>query len=192
MASQTKIYNLALSKLGEARINSTDEDSNQARKCNEIYDEVLDECLADGPEDGWRFAVHRVAVSVDADEPAFDYDYRYALPADLIKILQVTVSGVDLEDWLREGQYILTSEEDEEIDLIYVRRITSTGLFPPHFVKVLYMTMAVQLAYNLSQSSTLAERLLLELGPIRRKAMFIDSRGKYVQEFNTDWEDEGH
>ncbi len=64
MATQVQLYNLALLRLGEALLTAITDDSNTARVCNAIFDQVLEETLATGPEFGWGFASRRGSVDV--------------------------------------------------------------------------------------------------------------------------------
>ena len=80
MASQTDIVNLALIKIGQSTVSSIDEDTPTATKLKTIYNQVLDEALAAGPEKGWKFTQKRVSVSVDASAPASEYEYQTPRP----------------------------------------------------------------------------------------------------------------
>jgi len=191
--SSTYICNLALIKLGQKAITDITEDSNPARLCNRIYGQVRDELEQAGPQKGWKFCRHRVSISVSSDEPDFEYDYQYQIPANpfCLRIVKVMAGGVEITDWEREGDFILTNLESSEIDLKYVKRVTDEAKFPPHFVKVLAMKMVVELSYNLSQSSAQQERYLMELERYMPKAIALDEQEKYVEEENTSWVDIG-
>jgi hypothetical protein len=193
MASKTEIINLALVKIGQQPIrDTTPEDSNSIRLSNVFWGQCVDETLANCPEDGWKFARQRVNISADVTAPAFAYDYQYHLPADFVTPVSVQVAGTDITDWVREGDYLLTNEEDEEIDLVYIKRIEDTAKYPPHFVKALYYSLAVQLAFNLSGNDRMANSLLNELEvKIIPRAWTADSKSKYVKEFNNDWQEAG-
>ncbi len=64
-STKVQIWNLGLLRLGEALLTSVTEDSNPRRVCEAIYDQVLEETLAAGPEFGWRFAGRRGSVNVN-------------------------------------------------------------------------------------------------------------------------------
>lgn len=192
MASKVSIYNNALILIGQKTLTDTTDDSATARDCNVIYDQVLDEELAAGPEKGWRFARTRASISVDATAPAFEFDYRFAVPNDCLRPVEVQVDGLGLTDWIREGDYILTNEEDSEIDMVYVKRVTETGKFPPHFVKVLYYSLAVALAERTTKDTELGSRIYQKLQTIvLPKAIGIDSKEFYVEESNNSWQEAG-
>lgn len=120
--------------------------------------------------------------------------YRYARPSSN-EVVSVSVGGIELTDWIREGQWILTNMEDEEVDMEYIQLGTAltAANFPPHFVKVLYWNMAVHLAYDLVQNRALSEQLQVELETIHiPRAIGLDAKEVYVQEEDTSWVDAGH
>lgn len=121
-----------------------------------------------------------------------EYAYRYAMPSAALRVTSVNVGGLPVEGWATQGEWILTSLEDETIYVEYVQSIIDTTLFPSHFTKVLYMSLAVELSYSLIQSSTHSERLLKELQEIiLPKAIALDEQEKYVAESNDDWAEAG-
>ena len=54
--TETQICNQALSRMGQAHIDSIDGTDVVSTKIAMVFDETRDECLIDGPEDGWEFA----------------------------------------------------------------------------------------------------------------------------------------
>jgi hypothetical protein len=114
------------------------------------------------------------------------------LPEDFLRVTSVKTEGTEITDWVRKGQYILTNQEDSEIELEYVKRVTVTGLFPPHFIKVLYYMLAYHLAYDIVQNKNHANDILQELQLIvLPKAIGLDEQDQYVQEESTSWIDIG-
>ena len=194
MADKTQIANMALVKLGANRISSITDGTVEANRVEAVFDQVLNEALTAGPEKGWKFAKTSIDISVDATAPAnTKYAYRYALPNEFLRVVGVWVGGVELTDWDREGQYLLTNMESAEITLDYIQRITVTGLYPPHFVSVLYMMLAYELAYSVTAVKGHANAILEELHAITMpKAIALDARDQYVQEFSSSWVDAGN
>lgn len=192
--TSTSICNLALIRIGAKTINDIDADNETARTCKRIYDELRDETLAAGPESGWKFTIERKSVAVDSTAPTFDYDYRYRIPANphCLRVVWVGVGGLELTDWAREGNYIMTSLEDEEVDIIYVKRVDSEADFPPWFIKVLYLNIAYHLTYKFKQRPNFVLQLKQELENETNKAMGVGALESYVEEFNNDWQEEGH
>ena len=70
---KTGIANLALSNLGEARIQSLTEDSSRARACSARMDNVLESILR---MHVWNSALERQLL-VRGEEPVFGWNYSY-------------------------------------------------------------------------------------------------------------------
>lgn len=123
-----------------------------------------------------------------------EFTYRYARPTS-IAVTTVQSGGSELTDWIREGEWILTSQQATEVDMLYIRVLADLTVtnFPPHFVDALWRRFAVHLAYDLVQNRTLSEQLLTELETIHLpRDIAMDARVQFVQEFNNDWQDVGH
>ena len=125
-----------------------------------------------------------------------EYAYRFARPT-CTSVTSVKVGGVKLTDWIRKGSWILTNQEDTEVDMDYILgHAAATVLvanFPAHFVNALRMKIASDLAYDLVQNSALGDRLLAEYLEVwLPKAVGMDNREKYVQESSSSWADVGH
>lgn len=117
--------------------------------------------------------------------------WRFAVPSASKKIVEARVSGVELSDWVEENGYILTALESSSISVDYIKSVTTATLFPPHFTKVLYLSLAHELTYSLVQSSAHKERIASELQIAMDKAIALDERKKYVEEVSTEWVDAG-
>ncbi len=119
------------------------------------------------------------------------YQYRYPMPTNL-RMISVQVGGVELTDWTREGVYLLTNMEDEEIDLVYIRDLTDTTLFPALWTKVLVLSIAMDLTYNLTQDLQAAQIWERQIDAAMSKAMAMDLQEYYVEEKSTNWEEVGN
>ena len=82
---KTGIANLALSNLGEARIQSLTENSARARACSARIDGVLETVLRMAV---WNSALERKLLT-QIDAPLFGWNYTYQLPSDCIKVVEV-------------------------------------------------------------------------------------------------------
>jgi hypothetical protein len=118
-----------------------------------------------------------------------EYNYRYRIPT-VTRVTAVQVGGMDITDWVREGSYILTNQEDSEIDITYVlapANVTVTN-FPMHFVEVLWRRLASHLAYDLVQNRVLQQQIITEMEQIYLpRAIGEDNREQYVQESSNSW-----
>ena len=158
MASVVDICNLALAHLGEIpNISSIDppEGSAHAEKCERFYPLARDTALE---MRNWSFALKRVVLAqVENDHPS--WQFKYALPADCIRPISVAQPGTHVEvfaaiypdrpqplgrpavdDFAVEGAFIYTSRED--VELLYLRRISDTTKFPPLFVSAVAWLLA--------------------------------------------------
>jgi len=120
------------------------------------------------------------------------FQYRFTMP-DSLRIASIQVAGIEINDWVREGRYILTNMSCDNVDVAYVMDVTDESLFPPHFVKVLWLTLAVELTYDIIQSSAHSERLINELEQLALpRAIAMDEQEKYEQEESNSWVDAGN
>lgn len=120
--------------------------------------------------------------------------YRYQRPTS-IRVTSVQVGGIELTDWIRESNYILTNLEDTEVDMKYIATVAnlSESNFTPHFVNALRLKLAAELAYDIVQNSALGDRLLRELEEIvLPRAIGMDNREIYAQESSSSWTEAGH
>ena len=159
--SDVAIVNLALTKLGEARITSLDDDLKPARTMKAIYEMIRD---AELRRRKWRFSIRRTALPALTETPAFGYANAYQLPADCLKILMVgdMAPGVDLSDvrtgfdtelYSLEGRQILT-DLAAPLSLRYQSRVTDPTQFDATFVAALASRLAYEACEDLTQSSS--------------------------------------
>ncbi len=122
------------------------------------------------------------------------YAYRYLIPTTptVLRVVKAMVGGIELTDWLEEGDYILTNMESDEIDLEIIQQITTTTKFPTHFTRVLVLALAIKLHYNLTQDLKAIDKLAQELDVALPKAIGLDEERKYVQEKSSSWVDAGN
>lgn len=160
--SKVDICNSALAKVGAARISSLDDDSKEARLCKELYPRCVGELLRSHP---WNFAIERSSVSALAAAPEYGFSYQFPLPADCIRVLNVDAEFADDDvgqgehyTWKIEGRNLLA--HDSSIEIKYIKDITnSPHLYDLAFCEVLAYRIASDLAFPLSQSNPLANRM---------------------------------
>jgi hypothetical protein len=166
---------MALGKIGDDVISNIDEDTETGRKCKLYYEQARDEVLEAFP---WDFAGKRATLAQDATAPAFEYDYRYALPSDYINMRDAYVDDAKLESdsspWIIEGQYLLTNED--EIDITYTFRETTTTRFTPTFVSGVVILLGSMLASGLKNNSKRARELLTEYEIYVSKSKRLNAR----------------
>ena len=107
---KTGIANLALSNLGEARIQSLTDSNSRARACNARIDGVITAILR---MHVWNSALERQLLT-NIGTPVFGWNYVYQLPADCIKVVEVN----PVSKYQVEKKNILSNEN--KLYLLYV------------------------------------------------------------------------
>ena len=108
-----------------------------------FYEVTRDELLSDFQ---WSFTRSQISISKDAANPSTGYAYRYAIPAGTGQIIRV--NNIDDSEnsakWEVVGGYIHT-DLPTPITLDYTSKITDPAKFPPIFVHILTVTLAIKL-----------------------------------------------
>lgn len=145
-ASDVSICNLALQKLGAARITALTDDSRNARSVNACYAQLRDEEIE---AHRWNFAKKRVILAPDSVTPPFGFLYQFSFPSDLFTLLLPARYGVD---WKIEGRKILTNESNT-LNVRYIGQITDPTQFPNMFVEALACKVAWHCCEEITQSN---------------------------------------
>lgn len=162
MAGTVDIVNRALSKLGDMRISSLDDGTKSAAVAASMFEIVRDSEIS---AHSWNFAKCRAKLPAEAEKPAFGWEWQYLLPSDCLRVLEAGpwplpsmagYVGGDGRSFVLEGQRLL-SNLGSALELLYLRRITDAGLFPPVFIEVLAARMAVEMAESLTGSNSKRE-----------------------------------
>lgn len=166
MASSVDIANSALTKIGEARITSLDDNVKAAREINAIFTMRRDKLLRSY---NWNFAMKRTSLSALADGPAWGYTYAYQQPSDCLRMVQVGdvwvipglgdfLGGPDDQLFRIEGNQIVT-DLSAPLYVRYVRRVTNSGEFDAAFVECFATDLAYMTCESIKQSTTMKESL---------------------------------
>lgn len=158
MATEVSICSNALRRLGDSPITSLTEDSERARLCNAFYEPSRDAILRSHT---WNFAINRATLAKLSSAPAFEYAFQYALPTDpfCLRVLKMEFEDYEfkIENLAGQGRVLLTNEG--EANIIYIARVTDPSLFDSMFVDVLTAKLAVDLAYPVTNSTTLQAQM---------------------------------
>lgn len=171
MASKVSIANLALTSLGDVRLTSLTDDNETARKVNAIFDLKAEELLSIYP---WSFAKQTVALALLPDAPLYRWQKAFQLPADIMRLLEI--NGQDIERIPHEviGKTLLISQDTVLIK--YIKRITNVEDFPPYFVMAFSAYMAMELAYPITQSVSMADGMAKTFSVKLATAKSIDAQ----------------
>lgn len=162
VANEVELLNIALGYLGAGSITTTDENSKQARELSKHKGQALDEVLR---KIAPAFAVKRAAlVAYSTGTNMSDYDYRYTVPSDSLKILSL----LDADDYtplnvtfdIEDG--ILYCDEST-LAVQYVYRQTDFTKFDSTFVEAYALYMAARVAPSLLPGGIKYQRQYLGL-----------------------------
>ena len=171
MASVVDICNSALNMLGGNIIISLTETSKNARLCNQRYELVRDAVFREHP---WNCLQKRVELAKDTTAPVFEFANAYTLPADCLRVLRSENSNLSNNEKFRiEGRKLLTDEDTMKI--LYVAKIVDTTLYDSSLIETLSARLAAELAYPITQSSTLMDRMFGLYQQKLKDARFVDA-----------------
>lgn len=151
--SQTEIVNLALTRLGQDRVISIDDDNESARVIRALWDFTRDAVLASYP---WKFAIKRTSLPALSAAPAYGWERQFTVPEECLRLVQVGDDYVFytglLETFQLEGGVILTNEA-APLRLRYVQRVATVGLWPVLFGRVVALQLAIDACEKLTSSA---------------------------------------
>lgn len=176
--SAVDIANSALILVGADRISSLSDAVKPARLINEMFDDQRDKLLTHHP---WNFAIKRQALARSSTNPVFDYSYAYVLPSDCLRVIDTNLGD---DSWKREGDTIVANFSDVKIR--YIAKITDISKWSWSFREALAYKLAVQLAYSLVQSTSLANSLKQDYLAIVRDAKSQDAQESGVMVIEAD------
>lgn len=193
--SEVDICKRALIKVHAPLITSLTQDTEEAIQCNILYPQVRDEVLR---AHFWNFAIKQATLQKLSETPDFEFNYKYALPSDYIRILRLRYRNDKYK--IKSGE-LHTDRDGSQIE--YVAKITDTTKFDPMFVTCLSLKLAAELSYSLAGSADRAAQLQNEYELALKKAkradgqegtpdsltadLFVDSRHEYGSTYPVDW-----
>ena len=186
----TEISNMALGRIGSARIDSYDSDASvPAQLCRLHYEQTMNALIRLMQP---RCARARATLSANSeyedDDTTFEYDYAYDLPADFLAMYKPYegVPGITgtYYNYSPEGRQILSNEDEMEIK--YLKKITDENDLDPLFIEIFVLQLAIKLVMPLSQDKVLRRELDLELwGTPQQPGLMSRVRQMDKEETNT-------
>lgn len=184
----TGICNMALSKMGEKRIDVLTGDSQEAIWCNIFYEHTRNEILE---EFEWSCAIKRARLAQLEETPITeDYEYYYQLPVNpkCLKVLN-TPDNPTMKYKVEEDK-LLTNED--EVIIRYIQELKDTAKMTPLLIETIVLRLASKLAIPLTNNQKTSRELYIQSVHIANKAIGSDGRGSETpQAKNTDWVDAG-
>ena len=152
MASKITISNQGLLLLGASQITGFNDGSVNAEAIKLIYDDTRDSLLRTYP---WRFATKRSQLTADVTAPVFGRARSFPLPGDyLAPLAPYPEDNFEQLDWIIEANSKLLTDDSSPLDFRYIAKIEDPDCMDPLFRKALSARLAVELAEQLTQSSS--------------------------------------
>ena len=165
---KTGIANLALSNLGEARIQNLTENSSRARACSARIEGCMETVLR---MNVWNSALERKLLT-QIGSPVFGWNYTYQLPADCIKVVEVE----PVSRFMVERKNILSNETS--LYLLYVAKPTDTNNLDILLSEAIAMKLAVEIAESLTSKEGLKSEMAQKYFLAVQEARSANSRDK--------------
>lgn len=160
MATDISICSNALLRLGAAPINSFDEadpsgsNLDTTRLAANLWPTVRTAVLR---LHAWNCATSRVLLSPDATAPAFGFAYRFLLPSDWLKTIQIGRDERYRFAWRSEGRYILCDES--ALPMVYIFDNRNVESWDTALVQAVELAMAKAMCYPVTKSTSLQDSL---------------------------------
>jgi hypothetical protein len=167
---------MSLARIGAKRIadyDDTSEPNPETVYCRIFYEKTRDALLRSHL---WRFAKARAAL-VCAGAPVFQWDYKYPLPADFLRLISVyddsdTVDGKPLDSYELEGNMLLI--DSATCNLRYIRKVANPDDWDALFMEVYVLSLAKKLVMPLAQDLKLKFDTDRELAILMPKVRAMD------------------
>jgi hypothetical protein len=170
--TDVQICNLALARLGDARITALTDATAQAQYCSLFYTQTVKELQSDFD---WQFCRKQVNLT-SGTPPLTGYSVQYALPVDFIRAIRL--GNIDASEnfgtWEIVGTNLHTNLTSP-VALDYIANITTTTSFPAIFTEILSIKLAAVLAMPLTGSKDLFAQLAEVYGATLQKPAFLNA-----------------
>lgn len=155
MASIVRLCNVALSRLGAARITSLTDNTTEAKLCNTLYDIVATEVMSEGM---WSSTINRATLNQTTNTPAFGYTYEFQLPTSpkALKVLSINEDTTGTYGYRIEGDKLLANVSTMKVQ--YIGKIENSESYDPMLQKAIVSRLTAELSYPITGSSAVAER----------------------------------
>lgn len=185
MISKTELVNKALTLVGAKPIVNLDDDTQNARIVNRVYESSLKSILS---ETAWNFAIRRKLLALVDWEPDWYYSdelYVYQRPN-----LCIRTFGSNDEDavWREEGDYIISDTSGLGVKFTWF--INTPSKYPPFFINAFVDLLCADIAFMIINSKQIAESYVEKYNSLSLpKAMAENSQIGTPQEMKDDaWE----
>jgi len=176
--SDVQICNMALTHLGQSRINNLTDTSEASVLCNLYYETTRDEVLRSHE---WNCALwyQSLAALASTDDDYLlgdyeEYDYQFQLPTNPFCLRVLEVSDYPTYPYEVVSGYLLTNLSTVVIK--YIRRVEDPTKFDPLLVKAISYRLAAELAIKITNSTKIRDDMLMMYELQLNRAIDLDAR----------------
>ena len=165
--TKIEICNHALLKIGADTIASLDINQNDqeavvqsAKLCNIFFNQALEEVLRTYR---WNSALKRASLPRLTEEPAFKFKYKYQLPNDCVRVVNVYEDKEAYDDrteWVVEGRTILCNYET--VYLCYVHLPADVNTLDAFLTQAVVQNLAIKLSVPMQLDQVMQNNLISE------------------------------
>lgn len=172
-ATDVSICSNALLLLGQKPINTLAESDLAAS----LWPTVRETVLRSHP---WNCAIARRVLAPAVEAPAYGWGYKFLLPEDWLRTLQVGEQGREI-DYQSEGRYLLA--DVTALPLRYVFANADVASWDSLLVNAATYGMAAALAYPVTSSASFGQAMEQKLQQALREARAADGQDDPPQTF---------
>ena len=176
--TKIEVFNAALDLVREPPIQTLEDSAARppARWIERNFRTVIDATTAANP---WNHARARALLNEDLTAPAFEWDYRYQLPGECLRVLPLTENGErtgSLVPFEIENGFLLT-DQSGPLRVRYIRHHLDYSQWPPLFVQL----VAVNFAYGLVRRFDAKSALVKDITEMRSELQDAASQIDFVE-----------
>lgn len=179
MATAVEIANMALLECGAEPITALSDSNERARACNTAWPFVRRTVLR---LHTWNPPTKRALVDEDATAPIWEFDTRYPLPADCLRVLDVDTEY----DWRVEAGFIVTDETGDDLGIRYVYDETDPDGFDPMLTDTLVLFLAYRIMYRVNADKAIRDRIERQWMDFLAKSKMADAAEQSDAEIEED------
>lgn len=180
-SSSLDIANRALILVGANTISSFDEDSEEGRVSNSMYEDMIRTLLISSR---WRFATKQAQLNLIATAPLGRYTRKYQLPTDYLMLHAVTVNDLAIEYNVYEDEVYADTSSADVLIADYAFRVSESN-FPSYFIMLAEYRMATILATALARDEQMASLFDAQTTTMAQQAKTLDSQQQTARKLVT-------
>ena len=186
MTDKLKLYNGCLRKIGHSRLSALTENVKARRVLDNCYDDVVAECLEQG---WWNHSLRSQKMdATTSEETEFGYNKIFNKPSDWVRTYSFCADEyfkVPIINYQDIRDYWLTDH-----DPVYVQYVSNgdaygmdLGAWPQNFVKLVQLSLAVEICEDITGSDSKMEMLQKDLKKALADAKRFDALNDPVTRF---------